>query len=255
MNKKNITKNKARLVVQGYNQEEGVEYDETFAHAARIEAIRMLIASAAQMKFTLYQMDVKSAFLNGYLKEEVIVKQPLRFESEEFPDYVFKLDKTLYGLKQAPRAWLLGGYSDILKEKHFRNNTFSWFMSGVLGTKKQNSVALSAAEVEYVAATSCCAQLLQIRQQLRNYGIFVGCVPIFCDNTSTIKIAKNLCQHNRTKHVDIRHQFLRDNIEKGNISINFCKTEDQIANNFTKALSVDHFERNRLELGLINTSN
>nr|XP_033514403.1 uncharacterized protein LOC117279058 [Nicotiana tomentosiformis] len=82
-----------------YNQEEGIDYDETFAPVARMQAIRMLLAFAAHMEFTLYQMDVKSAFLNGYLKEEVFVKQPPGFESEEFPDYVFKLDKDLYGRK------------------------------------------------------------------------------------------------------------------------------------------------------------
>ncbi|XP_075101839.1 uncharacterized protein LOC142177266 [Nicotiana tabacum] len=101
----NITRNKDKLVVQGYNQEESIDYDETFAHVARMEVIRMLIAFVSHIEFTLDQMDVKSAFLNGYLKEEVLVKQPPGFESEEFPDYVFKLDKAMYGLKQAPRAW------------------------------------------------------------------------------------------------------------------------------------------------------
>ncbi|KAH0728144.1 hypothetical protein KY284_004009 [Solanum tuberosum] len=100
-----ITRNKARLVVQGYNQEEGIDYDETFAPVARVEAIRLLIAFVAHTEFTLYQMDVKSAFLNGLLKEEVFVKQPPDFENNDYPDYVYKLDKALYGLKQAPRTW------------------------------------------------------------------------------------------------------------------------------------------------------
>ncbi|GJT00837.1 retrovirus-related pol polyprotein from transposon TNT 1-94 [Tanacetum coccineum] len=96
------TKNKARLVAQGYSQEEGIDYDETFAPVARMEAIRIFLAFATYMNFKVYQMDVKSAFLNGKLKEEVYVKQPPGFESSEFPDYVCKLDKALYGLKQAP---------------------------------------------------------------------------------------------------------------------------------------------------------
>ena len=100
-----IIRNKARLVVQGYNQEEGIDYDENFAPVARIEAIRLLIAFASHMEFTLYQMDVKSAFLNGLLQEEVFVKQPPGYENNDFPDHVYKLDKALYGLKQAPRAW------------------------------------------------------------------------------------------------------------------------------------------------------
>ena len=90
-----------RLVVQGYNQEEGLDYNETFAPFVRMEAIRILIAFAAFMGFKLYQMDVKSVFLNGYLKEEVFVKQPPRFEDAELPDHVSKLNKALYGLKQA----------------------------------------------------------------------------------------------------------------------------------------------------------
>nr|GEW74567.1 retrovirus-related Pol polyprotein from transposon TNT 1-94 [Tanacetum cinerariifolium] len=86
-------------------KEKGIVYDETFAPVARIESIRIFLAFVTYMNFKVYQMDVKSAFLSGKLKEEVYVKQPLGFESSEFPDYVFKLDKALYGLKQAPRAW------------------------------------------------------------------------------------------------------------------------------------------------------
>ncbi|XP_070020852.1 uncharacterized protein [Nicotiana sylvestris] len=94
-----VTMNKTRLVVQGYSQEEGINYDEIFAPIARLEAIRLLIAFAAHMESTLHQMDVKSVFLNGYLKEEVFVRQPLGFESKECPKHVYKLDKALYGLK------------------------------------------------------------------------------------------------------------------------------------------------------------
>ncbi|GJT28320.1 retrovirus-related pol polyprotein from transposon TNT 1-94 [Tanacetum coccineum] len=100
-----VTKNKARLVAQGYSQEEGINYDETFAPAVRMEAIKIFFAFATYMNFIVFQMDVKSAFLNGKLKKEVYVKQPLAFQSSEFPEYVCKLDKALYGLKQAPRAW------------------------------------------------------------------------------------------------------------------------------------------------------
>ncbi|GJR36626.1 retrovirus-related pol polyprotein from transposon TNT 1-94 [Tanacetum coccineum] len=98
-------KNKARLVAQGYNQQEGIDYDETFAPVARLEAIRIFLAYAAYTGFMVFQMDVKSAFLNGKILEEVYVQQPPGFESSEFPNHVCKLDKALYGLKQAPRAW------------------------------------------------------------------------------------------------------------------------------------------------------
>ena len=100
-----IVRNKARLVAQGYNQEEGIDYEETFAPVARLESIRMLFAFACHKGFTLYQMDVKSAFLNGHILEEVYVEQPPGFINYKYPDHVFKLKKALYGLKQAPRAW------------------------------------------------------------------------------------------------------------------------------------------------------
>jgi len=93
-----------------------------------------------------------------------------------------------------------------------------------------------------------------IRQQLKDFCVHTGCIPIYCDNTSAINISKNSCQHERTKHIDIRHHFLRDNVEKGLISINFCATDEQIADMFTKALKREQFERNRLELGLIKTT-
>ncbi|KAG7599440.1 Ribonuclease H-like superfamily [Arabidopsis suecica] len=101
----NIIRNKARLVAQGYTQVEGLDYDETFAPVARLECIRFLLGTSCGMGFKLQQMDVKSAFLNGIIQEEVYVEQPKGFESLEFPDHVFKLEKALYGLKQAPRAW------------------------------------------------------------------------------------------------------------------------------------------------------
>ncbi|KAJ9557457.1 hypothetical protein OSB04_012071 [Centaurea solstitialis] len=100
-----IIRNKARLVAQGYRQEEGIDYDETFAPVARLEAIRLFLAFAAHMNFKVYQMDIKNAFLNGKLNEEVYVAQHPGFVDPKFPDHVYKLNKALYGLKQAPRAW------------------------------------------------------------------------------------------------------------------------------------------------------
>jgi hypothetical protein len=100
-----VVRNKSRLVAQGYTQKEGIDYEETFAPVARLEAIKILLAFSMAKGFRLYQMDVKSAFLNGFLEEEVYVRQPPSFESVEFPHRVYKLRKALYGLKQAPRAW------------------------------------------------------------------------------------------------------------------------------------------------------
>nr|GEY66081.1 retrovirus-related Pol polyprotein from transposon TNT 1-94 [Tanacetum cinerariifolium] len=100
-----VIQNKARLVAVGYSQQEGIDYDETFAPVARIEAICLFLAYAAHKDFTVFQMDVKTAFLNGILKEEVYVGQPPGFVSKQYPYHVYALDKALYGLKQAPRAW------------------------------------------------------------------------------------------------------------------------------------------------------
>nr|GEV87956.1 hypothetical protein [Tanacetum cinerariifolium] len=100
-----VIRNKARLVAVGYSQQEGIDYDETFALVARIEAIRLFLAYAAHKDFTVFQMDVKTMFLNGILKEELYVGQPPYFVSKLYPDHVYALDKAMYGLKQAPRAW------------------------------------------------------------------------------------------------------------------------------------------------------
>ncbi|GKE97804.1 retrovirus-related pol polyprotein from transposon TNT 1-94, partial [Tanacetum coccineum] len=100
-----ILKNKARLVARGYRQEEGIDFEESFAPVARLEAIRIFLAFAAHKNMVVYQMDVKTAFLNGNLREEVYVSQPDGFVDPDNPNHVYKLKKALYGLKQAPRAW------------------------------------------------------------------------------------------------------------------------------------------------------
>ncbi|KAK8939176.1 hypothetical protein KSP39_PZI011715 [Platanthera zijinensis] len=409
-----IVRNKARLVAQGYSQQEGIDYDQTFAPVARLEAIRIFLAYAAHKSFKVYQMDVKSAFLNGDIKEEVYVRQPPGFISLTHPDYVFKLHKALYGLKQAPRAWyetlacfllendfvrgrvdqtlfirthkshtllvqiyvddiifgstdsnlckkfsklmhskfemssmgelsfflglqvkqhaegifisqtkyakelvkrfgmseascmktpmptnavldadehgkpvdqttyramigsllyLTASRPDIMfatcicvrfqvspRESHLtlvkrilryvkscpnlglwypKDSTFdltgfsdadyagcridrkstsetcqflgdrlvSWFC------KKQTSVSTSTAEAEYMAAGSCCSQILWIQNQLLDYGYNLEKSKIFCDNTSAISITQNPVLHSRTKHIEIRHHFLRDNVQ------------------------------------------
>jgi hypothetical protein len=98
-------RNKTRLVAQGYSQVEGLDFGKTFAHVARLETISILLAFAASKGFKLYQMDVKSAFLNCVIQEEVYVRQPPSFESPKYPDRLYKLSKALYGLKQASQAW------------------------------------------------------------------------------------------------------------------------------------------------------
>ncbi|GJY62981.1 retrovirus-related pol polyprotein from transposon TNT 1-94 [Tanacetum coccineum] len=113
-----IIRNKSRLVAKGYSQQEGIEFEESFAPIARLEVVRMFVAYAAHKNFTIYQMDVKTAFLNGPLKEEVFVSQPDGFVDPDFPNHIYHLKKAMYGLKQAPRAWY-DKLSSFLIEHHF----------------------------------------------------------------------------------------------------------------------------------------
>ena len=115
-------KNKARLVAKGFSQQEGIDYTETFAPVARLEAIRIFLAYASYMEFTVYQMDVKSAFLYGTIEEEVYVAQPPGFVDPHNPDKVYKVVKALYGLHQAPRAWY-ATLSTFLLDHGFRRGT------------------------------------------------------------------------------------------------------------------------------------
>jgi hypothetical protein len=122
-------------------------------------------------------------------------------------------------------------------------------------SKKQNSVALSTTKVEYVAIESCCAQLLWMRQTLKDYGYTLNRVPLLCDNESAIKIAYNPCQHSRTKHIDIRHHFLRDLAIKGDIEISHVRTNEQLTDIFTKPLDERRFQELRSELNIIDSKN
>ena len=107
--------------------------------------------------------------------------------------------------------------------------------------KKQNIVALSTAEAEYIAAGACCAQILYMKQTLLDYGVVLDKVPLLCDNESVVKLANNPVQHSHTKHIDIHYHFLRDHVAKNDISLEGVRTEDQLADIFTKPLDGLHF--------------
>jgi len=114
-----VVRNKDRLVAQGYSQQEGIDYTETFAPVARLEAIRLLLSYAVNHGIILHQMDVKNVFLNGVISEEVYFKQPKGIENLKHPNHVYKLKKSLYGLKQAPRA-SYDRLSNFLIENNFK---------------------------------------------------------------------------------------------------------------------------------------
>ncbi|GJT10493.1 retrovirus-related pol polyprotein from transposon TNT 1-94 [Tanacetum coccineum] len=128
-----VSRNKARLVAQGYNQQEGIDYDETYAPVARLESIRILLAYACALDFKLFQMDVKSAFLNSFINEEVYVAQPPGFIDFAKPNHVYRLKKALYGLKQAPKAWY-----DRLKAFLIKHDYNMGMVDNTLFTKKKD---------------------------------------------------------------------------------------------------------------------
>ncbi|GJR49202.1 retrovirus-related pol polyprotein from transposon TNT 1-94 [Tanacetum coccineum] len=452
----NLNQRTLRLVAQGYNQQEGIDYDETYALVARLESIRILLAYACALDFKLFQMDVKSAFLNGFINEEVYVVQPPGFIDFENLNHVYKLKKALYGLKQAPKAWydrlkaflikheykmgmvdntlftkkkgsnliivqiyvddiIFGStYQDMCDEfakimhdefemsmmgelnfflglqiKQMKDGIFfnqskyikemlkkfgledsklmktpmssdtkltkdeecesvdSTKYRGMIGSllyltasrprirlvlplcpiprglpkplilsgylirvkrifryikgtthlglwypkgtgietvvyadsdhagdyvdrkstsgictfvgccltswfsKKQTALAISTTEAEYVSVGKACQQALWMKQALIDYDVRLDDVPIMCNNKGEIDLSKNPVQHSRTKHIKIRHHFLRDNVQKGHISIEKVPSVDNIADILTKPLKRESFNYLRLGLGMM----
>ncbi|KAI3814388.1 hypothetical protein L1987_19142 [Smallanthus sonchifolius] len=233
-----VVRNKACLVVHGFYQEDGLDYDDVFAPVARIEAIRIFLDYASYKKFTVYQMDVKTTFLYGEVKEEVYVNQPPGFEDPAHPFQVYKLDKALYGLHQAARAWyetlsihltsngfvrgtidktlFLKKYdADLLIVQVYVDDIiygstnealykeFEQIMKLKFECKKQTNVSTSTAEAEYTAASSCCSQVIWIQHQMLDFVVNFLETPIYCDIEAVLGIEKNPIQHSKTKHIAI----------------------------------------------------
>ncbi|GJT04593.1 retrovirus-related pol polyprotein from transposon TNT 1-94 [Tanacetum coccineum] len=287
-----VLKNKARLVAKGYRQDEGINFEESFAPVARIEAIRIFFANAASKNIVIYQMDVKTVFLNGDLQEEVFVSQPEGFEDPEHPTHVYHLKKALYGLKQAPRACPRGIFINqakyalkILKKygmdltdpvdtpmvdrlkldndlkgipakptkKHLEaiKRVFRYLRGTIhmgLWYPKDNAMALTAyADADHAGcqdirrSTSGSAQFLE-EKLLKDYGFEFNKIPLYCDNKSAIALCCNNVQHSRSKHIDIRHHFIREQVENRVVELYFVETNYQLANILTKALPRERFE-------------
>ncbi|GKA67161.1 retrovirus-related pol polyprotein from transposon TNT 1-94 [Tanacetum coccineum] len=265
-----VLKNKARLVAKGYRQEEGIDFEESFAPVARIEAIRIFIANAATKNMIIYQMDVKTTFLNGDLQEEVFVSQPEGLQVSQSPGGIFinqakyaletlkkygmdlsdpvdtpmvdqlKLDVIsmrfqltkldLGGMVGFPNCTLQqldptlhrhvtqlmrcgsAGCSRFMK-MYVRSAQFLGDRLVSWSSKKQRSTAISTTEAEYIAMSGCCAQILWMRSQLKDYGFDFNKIPLYCDNKSAIALCCNNVQHSRSKHIDIRHHFIREQVE------------------------------------------
>ncbi|GJX21831.1 retrovirus-related pol polyprotein from transposon TNT 1-94 [Tanacetum coccineum] len=205
---------KARLVAKRYAQKEVIDFEEPFAPVARLKAVRLFIEYAAHKSFTIYQMDVKTEFLYGPLKEEVYVNHPDGLVDPYHPDQLYRLKKVLYGLKQAPRA-SYDELSNFLVSKGFSkggDKLVSW------SSKKQDCTSMSLAEAEYVSLSACCAE------------VYV--------------------QHSRTKHIDVMYHFIKEQVEMGIVKLFFVGTEYQLADLFTKALSKDRFKYLVRRLGM-----
>nr|GEV10348.1 hypothetical protein [Tanacetum cinerariifolium] len=183
-----VIRNKARLVAVGYSQQEGIDYDETFASVIRIRVIRLFLAYVAHKYFIVFQMDVKTVFLNIILKEEVYVGQPPGFVSKQYPHHVYALDKPLYGLKQVPRAWY-GVLSYFLIDSGFQKDADH---AGCYLDRKSTS-----GSVQFLGDKL-------IRTQLMDYGFFYDKVPIYYNSKSALATSFNPVQQTRTKHIDVR---------------------------------------------------
>jgi hypothetical protein len=157
-------------------------------------------------------------------------------------------------------SFKLVGYSDSdwAGDKVDRKSTFRacQFLGRSLvswSSKKQNCVSLSMAKAKYVSAASCCAQLLWMRQTLKDYRVYCDKVSLLCDNESAIKIAHNPVQHNKTKNIEIRHHFNRDHVNRGDINLSYIGTNDQLTDIFTKPLDEGRFRELRHELNIIDS--
>nr|GEV54985.1 retrovirus-related Pol polyprotein from transposon TNT 1-94 [Tanacetum cinerariifolium] len=192
---------------------------------ARLEAIHIFIAFAAHMNMVVYQIDVKTTFLNGILREEVYVSQPDMFVDPVNLNLVYKLKNALYGLKQAPCA-CTSGSMQLLGDR-----LVSW------SSNKQKSTAISSTEAEYIALSGFCAQILWMRSQLTDYGLVFNKIPLYRDNKSAIALSCNNVQNSRSKHIDIRHHFIKEQVENGVVELYFFRIEYQLADIFTKPLA------------------
>nr|GEW33187.1 putative ribonuclease H-like domain-containing protein [Tanacetum cinerariifolium] len=203
-----ILENKARLVARGYRQEEGIDFEESFAPVARLEAIRIFLAYVAH-KNIVDSFVTLTAFANA--------------------DHA--------GCQDTRRS--TSGSVQFLGER-----LISW------SSKRQKSAAISSMEAKYIALSGCCPQILWMRSQLSDYGLAFNKIPMYCDNKNAIALCCNNVQHSRSKHINIRYYFIKEQVENKVIELYFVNTEYQLADLFTKALGRDRIEFLTNKLGM-----
>nr|GEZ29418.1 retrovirus-related Pol polyprotein from transposon TNT 1-94 [Tanacetum cinerariifolium] len=237
-----VLKNNARLVAKGYRQEEGIDFEESFASVSRIEAIRIFITNATSKNMIIYQMDVKTAFMNGELKKEVYVNQPEVIVDPDHPTHVYHLKKALYSLKQAPRALYDTLSRFLLNNKFFKEilNKFEMDSCDPVDTPMMDRLKLDEDPLGIpVDQTQFCSMIgsLKYLTASRPNIVFVVCM---C--ASAITLYCNNVQHSRSKHINIRHHFIKEQVENGVVELYFVTTDYQLAGIFTKAFPRERFE-------------
>ncbi|GKE15979.1 putative ribonuclease H-like domain-containing protein, partial [Tanacetum coccineum] len=258
---KNCLLNKARLVAQGHQQEEGIDYDEVFAPVARIEAIRLrgtidktLFIKKDSRDILLVQVYVDDIIFGSTNKawcDEFEVLMKCEFEMSDMGEMNFFLVSACSRHQVTPLTSHLNAVKKIFKYLKGQPKFGLWWMS--ISEQKVNFmtiVATSSTEAEYVAAASCCAQVLWIQNQLLDYGFNFMNTKIFIDNQSTICIVKNPVFHQRTKHIEIRHHFIRDANEKNLIQVLKIHTDDNVADLLTKAFDGPRFAYLVVHIGM-----
>ncbi|GJY19354.1 retrovirus-related pol polyprotein from transposon TNT 1-94 [Tanacetum coccineum] len=287
-----IRKNKARLVARGYRQEEGIDFEESFALVARLDAIRIFLAYAAHMNMIVYQMDVKTTFLNGILREEFYSKYalaslkkygmessdpmdtPMVEKSKQDEDTQGKaVDPTHYRVMIGTLMYLTASRPDLTfvvcmcaryqakptkKHLHAVKRIFKYLRGTVnrgLWYPKDSSIALTAySDADHACCQDtkrrCCAQVLWMRSQLTDYGLRFNKILMYRDNKSTIALCCNNVQHSRSKHIDIRFHFIKEQVKNGVVEIYFFNMGYQLADIFTKALGRERIEFLIYKLGM-----
>ncbi|GJY55400.1 integrase, catalytic region, zinc finger, CCHC-type containing protein, partial [Tanacetum coccineum] len=262
--------NKSRLVAKGYGQEEGIDFEESFTPVTRLEAIRIFVAYAAHKNFPIYQMDVKTAFLNGPLKEEVFVRQPNCFVDPDFPNHVYRLKKALYGLKQAPRVWydkLSSFLNHYTKVKFFLGLQVHQSPRGILICQSQYTMELfkkhGMEKCDTISTSKATTKLdtdLQGTQvdQTKYHGMIGGLMYLTASRPdiafATFDSEFELISYSDADHAGCNDdckstsgdiQFLGDkleHIEKGTTKLYFVGTKYQLVDLFTKGLPKERFE-------------
>ncbi|GJQ89341.1 retrovirus-related pol polyprotein from transposon TNT 1-94 [Tanacetum coccineum] len=235
-----VLKNKAQLVVKGYRQEEGIDFEESFAPVARIEAIRIFIRNVASKNIVIYQMDVKTAFLNGDLQEE------------------------------APRAWYDTLSKFLIATKFFKGDVDPTDELKILDVNDETNVIflrltdpvdtpmvdrlkldedLIGILVDQTRFRGMVGSLMYLTANrpdlvfvLKDYRFEFNKIPLYCDNKSVIALCYNNVQHSRSKHIDIRHHFIQEQVENRVVELYFLETNYQLADILTKALPRERFE-------------